>query len=309
MVQPPPEELPPQRPYGGQPPAYDPSRPPYGQPYGPQPNYQQPLQPYPRPTHAHDYYSLPPKQGNGFAIAGIVLAVFAPLLGLIFSVIGLNKSESQAGAGKALSITGIVVSVVVMVGAALAVVESASRSLTSAGVQAPSSPAVKTTAPLGVLPVPANATPYSQNTNAPMGLKAFVQRLYVKSSWKEQESLLTGWGFTTGAVELWTNPDGSEQQIVIVRFATALGAQSHFQGLTNTWRDQPAPSRVITDAAVGGLGWVNPTQDSYGNFRVDIAVCDGDEVIDVTESTPLSPDIAAAEALMLKQYDSLKTAA
>jgi hypothetical protein len=55
----------------------------------------------------------PVKQGNGFAVAGIVLAVLVWPLGLIFSIIGLVKSKARYGAGKALSIVGIVVSLVV----------------------------------------------------------------------------------------------------------------------------------------------------------------------------------------------------
>jgi hypothetical protein len=80
-----------------------PGQPPYGQ-----------QQPY--------YYPPPVKQGNGFAVAGVILAIFAPLLGLIFSIIGLAKSGARAGAGKVLSIVGIILSVVVGVGATIVVV-------------------------------------------------------------------------------------------------------------------------------------------------------------------------------------------
>jgi hypothetical protein len=107
MVQPPSDEQPQQPSFGGQPPPYDPAQSPYGQQSGQLPQYGQPEPPYGPP---------PPKQGNGFAIAGIILAIFAPLLGLIFSIIGLNKSKARAGAGRALSIAGIIVSVIVMAG-------------------------------------------------------------------------------------------------------------------------------------------------------------------------------------------------
>jgi hypothetical protein len=142
-----------------------------------------------------------------------------------------------------------------------------------------------------------------------MGLDAFVQGYYVKSAWKQQESLLTRRGFESGAIEGWRNPDGSQQDIVIARFATSNGALSQFESTTSVWRAQPTPSRLITDAKVGGVGWVDPTLTSDGNARVEIGVRDGDMVIDVVEYTAASPDIAAAEALMLKQYESLKTAA
>ncbi|HYK68891.1 MAG TPA: hypothetical protein VEV45_13155 [Streptosporangiaceae bacterium] len=90
------------------------TQPPGQQPYGQfefgQPQYQ-----------GGGYPPPPVKQGNGYAVAGIILAIFVPLLGLIFSIIGLVKSGARAGAGKALSIVGIVLSLVVGAGAAIAV--------------------------------------------------------------------------------------------------------------------------------------------------------------------------------------------
>lgn len=94
-----------------------PAQPPYGgqPPWGGQPPYGEP----------QPYYAPPVKQGNGFAVAGIILAILAPLLGLIFSIIGLAKSGARAGAGKALSIVGIVLSLVVSAGGAVAIVKLA----------------------------------------------------------------------------------------------------------------------------------------------------------------------------------------
>lgn len=59
---------------------------------------------------------------NGFAIAGLVLAFFFPLLGLIFSCIGYNRSKQQNGVGRGLSIAGIVVSVIEMAIALIVVI-------------------------------------------------------------------------------------------------------------------------------------------------------------------------------------------
>jgi hypothetical protein len=113
MAQPPTGEQPQQPPFGQQPP-YDPSQPSYGQPYEQQPQYGQPQAPGgPPPYGTGGYYPPQPERRNGFAIAGIILAVFFPILGLIFSIIGLTKSKARAGAGKALSIAGIVVSLIV----------------------------------------------------------------------------------------------------------------------------------------------------------------------------------------------------
>jgi hypothetical protein len=52
----------------------------------------------------------PPKQTNGFALAGAILC-FLPLLGLIFSIIGLVRAKALGGAGRTAATVGIVLSV------------------------------------------------------------------------------------------------------------------------------------------------------------------------------------------------------
>lgn len=51
---------------------------------------------------------------NGLAIAGFVCSFFVPLLGLIFGIIGLNKSKTLNNNGKGLSIAAICISAVWM---------------------------------------------------------------------------------------------------------------------------------------------------------------------------------------------------
>lgn len=51
---------------------------------------------------------------NGMAIAGFILSFFIPLLGLIFSIIGLKRSK-ETNNGKGLSTAGIIISCVTMV--------------------------------------------------------------------------------------------------------------------------------------------------------------------------------------------------
>lgn len=46
---------------------------------------------------------------NGMAIAGFVLSFFVPLLGLIFSILGLKKVK-ETSAGKGLATAGIIIS-------------------------------------------------------------------------------------------------------------------------------------------------------------------------------------------------------
>lgn len=56
-----------------------------------------------------------PKQTNGCAIAGLVLAFFMPLIGLILSIVGLAKVKSCGGEGKGLAIAGLVLSILFIV--------------------------------------------------------------------------------------------------------------------------------------------------------------------------------------------------
>src|SRR5215469_12497022 len=124
MTQPPSGDWPQQPPYGGQ-------QPPYGQ----QPQYGQQPPPYGGPPYetGGGYYPPPQKRGNGFAIAGIILAIFLSPLGLIFSIIGLTKAKARAGAGRTLSIVGIVVSVVFMAGGLAGVVVAANSTAADPG--------------------------------------------------------------------------------------------------------------------------------------------------------------------------------
>ena len=92
--------VPPQTPYN----RYAQGGTPYGQQYNP--NYSQP--------YAQQYGYMSPaanQQYNGFAIAGFVCSFFTSIIGLIFSIIGLNQIKRQGGKGKGLAIAGIIISV------------------------------------------------------------------------------------------------------------------------------------------------------------------------------------------------------
>lgn len=92
--------VPPQTPYN----PYAQGGTPYGQQYNP--NYSQP--------YAQQYGSCPQRpisSTNGFAIAGFVCSFFTSIIGLIFSIIGLNQIKRQGGKGKGLATAGIIISV------------------------------------------------------------------------------------------------------------------------------------------------------------------------------------------------------
>jgi hypothetical protein len=141
-----------------------------------------------------------------------------------------------------------------------------------------------------------------------MSLVAFVQGFYIKSGWTEEEGLYQRRGFVSGAQEGWFNADGSQQAINIAKFQTTKGALSLFDGLTGTFKTNAKPAKMLSYAAIGGLGWSTTKLDSDGNAEVEIAAHLGNVVIDVTEWTAAGPDIKDAEALIQDQYDSLQNA-
>lgn len=55
------------------------------------------------------------EQTNGFCIAGLILSFFSSLLGLIFSLIGLNKIKKTQEKGKGVAIAGLIISIVKLV--------------------------------------------------------------------------------------------------------------------------------------------------------------------------------------------------
>lgn len=61
------------------------------------------------------------KPSNGMAIAGFITSFFISILGLIFSIIGLNKSK-QTGTGKGLSIAGIIISSISIIATILIII-------------------------------------------------------------------------------------------------------------------------------------------------------------------------------------------
>lgn len=168
----------------------------------------------------------------------------------------------------------------------------------------PSSPAAA--GPLGMLPIPSGATPWTSNTDAPLSLAAWIKSFFVASGQVQEKSLYTQRGFASGGMEGWINLDGSQQRIVIARFATANGAISAFDDLSSSLAEKPAPWTVLSDSADGAVGASNPQLDADGNTTVDITARVGDYLVDVHEYTVMTPDPAAAKALLLKQFKALK---
>lgn len=70
---------------------------------------------YQQATDYNENTSAPQEnRKNVMAILGFIFSFFIPLLGLIFSIIGLSKSK-QTLSGKGFAVAGIIISVVTMV--------------------------------------------------------------------------------------------------------------------------------------------------------------------------------------------------
>ena len=186
---------------------------------------------------------------------------------------------------------------------------SASKSAASA-VSTPSrnaaSSGADTAGPLGVLPLPRQSTPWTDNSPTPMGLGAFIDRFYVSSARADEKRLFVRRGFKSGIIEGWFNADQTQQRIAIARFSSVTGASSAFDDLTNSLREKKAPWKALTDSADGAVGTVDPQLDPAGNAFVDIAARVGDDVIDVHEFSAATPDPVAAKALLAQQVRVLR---
>ena len=60
-----------------------------------------------RNDNSYGYYSK-----NTMATCGLVFSFLSPILGLIFSIIGLNKSRHMNGLGRGQAIAGIIISII-----------------------------------------------------------------------------------------------------------------------------------------------------------------------------------------------------
>ena len=72
----------------------------------------------PQQPHSNNQPQSPAtEEGNGLALAGLILALFPPtsLLGLIFSILGLKKAKRLGGKNHGLALAGLIVSVVSMI--------------------------------------------------------------------------------------------------------------------------------------------------------------------------------------------------
>lgn len=77
-----------------------------------QPDPQQPQQPAPAPAAPPapgQYAAAPPATpGKGLAIAGLILAIFVPIVGLIISIVAAVKLKKNGG-GIGLAVAGIII--------------------------------------------------------------------------------------------------------------------------------------------------------------------------------------------------------
>ncbi len=135
--QPPPNPFDPPQPYGQQPPpppGYGQQPPPaYGAPpaYGPPAGYGPPPAYGPPDAFAPTGYApqsfAPPKTGNGFAVAALVVSIvglvgsWIPFFGLVLPLVAIGLGiagivrSRRVGSGKAMAISGLVVALVALV--------------------------------------------------------------------------------------------------------------------------------------------------------------------------------------------------
>ena len=80
------------------------------QPMGMGPPQGPTMSPYGYPTFQPDYAHS--KRTNTFALVGFILSFFAPLVGIVLSIIGLSDSKKKNEGGQGLAVAGIIISIV-----------------------------------------------------------------------------------------------------------------------------------------------------------------------------------------------------
>ena len=196
-------------------------------------------------------------------------------------------------------------------------IEARIKTVEEAGVLADYAAITTTHGPLDMLSLPLDSTAIPQSsdrpdtTGSPMNLRPYIEMVYSQyppDTWKSWEEWYAAHGFVSGAGEMWYNADGSVATIFVVRFSSANSAKSLYDTIV---ADYPTTKqyRIVTDPAAGGAGvlYTPSNQTAYAEAEFDSYV--GDYQFAVLEYTKSSPDSAIGEALLLKQYNSLKQAA
>jgi hypothetical protein len=109
-------------------------------------------------------------------------------------------------------------------------------------------------------------------------------------------------------LEGWLNQDGTEQAIVLARFASPRGAQEAFADQGGFFLNQPKPDVQVFDSTLGAVGIAIPIEGKQIFASVQFVCHVGDFMIDAQEYTVKSPNPTAAKALLLRQYEAIETA-
>jgi hypothetical protein len=111
------------------------------------------------------YGQAMPKQTNGLALAGAILSII-PVLGLIFSIIGLTRAKALGGAGKTAATIGIVISILVTGGAGFGIYALANSTAADPACISSESAAVSMQSKLNTDEAALNSAESSNNASA-----------------------------------------------------------------------------------------------------------------------------------------------
>jgi hypothetical protein len=82
-------------------------------------------------------------------------------------------------------------------------------------------------------------------------------------------------GFSTSVRRGWTNPDGTQSDIWLVRFTSARGARSMYLSVTSNWKTVAKPVTTFPDSAVHGTGELVPDLNPEGYVSAKVATSVG----------------------------------
>ncbi|MCC9311092.1 hypothetical protein LN042_29185 [Kitasatospora sp. RB6PN24] len=155
-----------------------------------------------------------------------------------------------------------------------------------------------------LLPLPPGAHEWPADTGT-QDLNSFVKLMYAPDAQQQELPLMTRRGFVVAATRGWRAQDGTQVHAYLIKFSAATGAESFYDGVTNTWRDHTDEGTVFDDASDQATGLSVTKLDKLGNAGVILMTHRGDTAIYLHYFTAATPDQAGASALLHRQLDLL----
>ncbi|MFE9421920.1 hypothetical protein ACFYNO_03030 [Kitasatospora sp. NPDC006697] len=155
-----------------------------------------------------------------------------------------------------------------------------------------------------LLAVPPGADAWSRNPTGVLDRTTVVHAFYAETSWDRADAETTRRGFVAAARHGWTNPDGSQCDVLLIEFQTPGGATSMADSLSEDWKFAEDGDR-FDDHDVHGSGFVESKPDPAGLTAAEVVATHRTVLAYVAYLGNGKPDRAAAERMIKDQINAL----